>query len=146
MGPSLRRHLGGLIRPALLLLRSVITAAPCAAEWRRLDSPNFIVIGDVGASTLRDIAVKFEGFRETLGRVLSSQVTATAVPTVVVVFPSDRAFKPFMPKFEGRTVEVDGLFVPGQDVNYIGVNSSGGDEALSVVFHEICQEAWGAGR
>ena len=122
--------------PVLVLLFLSTTAAPCAAEWRRLDSPNFIVIGDVGASTLRDIAVKFEGFRETLGRVLSSQVTATAVPTVVVVFPSDRAFKPFMPKFEGRTVDVDGLFVPGQDVNYIGVNSSGGDEALSVVFHE----------
>jgi hypothetical protein len=73
----------------VLLFRT--PAAPCAAEWRRLDSPNFIVIGDVGASTLKDIAVKFEGFRETLGGVLSSQVTATAVPTVVVVFLSDRA-------------------------------------------------------
>jgi hypothetical protein len=136
MGPSLRRRGGGPIRALLFLFMSVMTAAPCAAEWRRLDSPNFIVIGDVSGNTLRDIAVKFEGFRETLGRVLSSQVTATAVPTVVVVFPSDRAFKPFMPKFEGRTVEVDGLFVPGHDVNYIGVNSSGGDEALSIVFHE----------
>ena len=119
---------------ALLLL--LVTAAPSAAEWRRLDSPNFIVIGDVGANALRDIALKFEGFRETLGRVLNSQVTATAVPTVVVVFPSERAFRPFMPKYEGRTVDVDGLFVPGQDVNYIAVNSSGGEEALAIVFHE----------
>jgi hypothetical protein len=119
---------------ALLLL--LATAAPSAAEWRRLDSPNFIVIGDVGGNSLRDIALKFEGFRETLGRVLSAQVNATAVPTVVIVFPSDRAFRPFMPKYEGRTVDVDGLFVPGQDVNYIAVNSSGGEEALAIVFHE----------
>ena len=82
-------------------------------------------MGCVDGRQIRDVAANL-GFRETLGRVLSSQVTATAVPTVVVVFPSDRAFKPFMPKFEGRTVEVGGLFVPGQDVNYIGVNSSGG--------------------
>ena len=136
MDSSVRQRSGRPLRTLLFFFISVITAVPCAAEWRRLDSPNFIVIGDVGGNTLRDIAVKFEGFRETLGRVLSSQVTATAVPTVVVVFPSDRAFKPFMPKFEGRTVEVGGLFVPGQDVNYIGVNSSGGDEALSIVFHE----------
>lgn len=119
---------------ALLLL--LVTAAPSAAEWRRVDTPNFIVIGDVGANGLRDIALKFEGFRETLGRVLNSQVTATAVPTVVVVFPSERAFRPFMPKYEGRTVDVDGLFVPGQDVNYIAVNSSGGEESLAIVFHE----------
>jgi hypothetical protein len=111
-------------------------AAPSAAEWRRLDSPNFIVIGDVGANTLRDIAFKFEGFRETLGRVLNPQVTATAVPTVVIVFPHERAFRPFMPKYQGKTVEVGGLFASNQDVNYIALTSSGGDEALAVVFHE----------
>ena len=97
-------------RSILVLLLLLTTAAPSAAEWRRLDSPNFIVIGDVGGTTLRDIAIKFEGFRETLGRVLNSQVTATAVPTVVIVFPDDRAFRPFMPKYEGRSVDVGGLF------------------------------------
>ena len=121
---------------ALFFVMLVAGAAPSAAEWRRLDSPNFIVIGDVGANTLRDIAFKFEGFRETLGRVLNPQVTATAVPTVVIVFPNERAFRPFMPKYEGKTVEVGGLFASNQDVNYIALTSSGGDEALAVVFHE----------
>jgi hypothetical protein len=121
---------------ALFFVLLVAGAAPSAAEWRRLDSPNFIVIGDVGANTLRDIAFKFEGFRETLGRVLNPQVTATAVPTVVIVFPNERAFRPFMPKYEGKTVEVGGLFARNQDVNYIALASTGGDEALAVVFHE----------
>ena len=133
MGPILRRLCPRFVVAFLFL---VLTAAPSAAEWRRLDTPNFIVVGDVGGSTLRDIAFKFEGFRETLGRVLNPQVTATAVPTVVIVFPNERAFRPFMPKYEGKTVEVGGLFARNQDVNYIALSNSAGDEALRIVFHE----------
>ena len=77
---------------ALLFLAFSLVPSPVAAEWRRLESPNFIVIGDASERELRNIAVHFEGFRETLGRVLSVRVTATAVPTVVVVFPNDRAY------------------------------------------------------
>jgi hypothetical protein len=113
-----------------------VPAAPALAEWRRLDSPNFVVIGDVSTRTLRDIAVRFEGFRETLSRVLSDRVTATAVPTIVVVFPSDRAFSPFKPTFQGRPVELSGLFIGGRDVNYIALLSDHAVEGMRVVFHE----------
>ncbi len=40
---------------------SLATAAPVQAQWRRIDSPNFVVMGDVAAVDLRDLAVKFEG-------------------------------------------------------------------------------------
>lgn len=107
-----------------------------SAEWRRVDSPNFVVVGDAGAKTLRDIAIKFEGFRETLSRVLSDRVTSTAVPTVVLVFPSDRAFTPFKPTFRGKAIELDGLFLGRPDVNYIALKADSGGEGLRVVFHE----------
>src|SRR6185503_15236266 len=97
----------------------VTAAAPFQAQWRRLDSPNFIVIGEVGAGELRDIAVKFEGFRETLGRVLNERVTSTAVPTVVIVFRGDGTFSPFKPLYQGKRMDVAGLFVPRRDINYI---------------------------
>ncbi len=79
---------------AASLVLCALAASPCAAEWRRVDSPNFVVVGDVSAGTLRDISLKFEGFRETLSRVLTDRVTGTAVPTVVLVLSSDRAFAP----------------------------------------------------
>ena len=113
-----------------------VAVTPAAAEWRRVDSPNFVVVGDVGARTLRDVAVQFEGFRETLTRVLSERATSTAVPTVVIVFPSDRAFTPFKPKYEGRPAAISGLFVSRPDVNYIAMVAGGGPEALRIVFHE----------
>lgn len=121
---------------AVLIAVLTTTATPCAAEWRRLDSPNFVIVGDVGARALRDIAVKFEGFRETLSRVLTDRVTSTAVPTIVIVFSSDKAFTPFKPKYQGKTVDLAGLFLSRKDVNYIALASTGGEEAMRVVFHE----------
>jgi hypothetical protein len=127
-----------LIRvPAVVALAVCFGAAsPAGAQWRRIDSPNFVVIGETGASDLRNIALKFEAFRETLSRVLTERAVATAVPTIVIVFRHDRAFRPFMPKVEGNTVEAGGLFVGGPDVNYIAIVGDGEPWRLPVVFHE----------
>ncbi len=133
MDQSSRRFLSSILLAVALAL---LAAAPCAAEWRRLDSPNFVIVGDVGAGTLRDIAIRFEGFRETLSRVLTDRVTSTAVPTIVIVFPSDKAFTPFKPKYQGKPIELAGLFLSRGDVNYIALVSTGGEETMRVVFHE----------
>jgi hypothetical protein len=118
---------------SLVLLAS---ASPSAADWRRLDTPNFTVIGEVSAGDLRDLAIKFEGFREALGRVLSERATATAVPTVIIAFSSDRAFAPFKPTYQGRPrAEVRGYFAPSTNINYILIES-GGTDSERVVFHE----------
>jgi hypothetical protein len=115
---------------------ATLTPATAAAEWRRLDSPNFIVIGDASANELRDIAFQFEGFRETLSRVLSTRATATAVPTVVIVFPNDRAFTPFKRLYQGKPVAAAGNFYGDRDVNYITVLNDGRPDAMRVIFHE----------
>src|SRR5262245_22664194 len=107
------------VAAAIALAVCLGVPSPAVAQWRRIDSPNFVVIGETGASDLRDIAVKFEAFRETLSRLLTERAIATAVPTVVVVFRHDRAFTPFKPRFEGKPVEVGGMFVPRHDINYI---------------------------
>ena len=119
----------------LASLAFTLTAAPCAAEWRRLDSPNFTVIGDVSGRELRDVAAKFEGFRETLSRAISDRATAAAVPTIVIVFGSDKAFTPFKPKFQGKAKAVSGFFAAGTNVNYI-LMESGGAGSDRVIFHE----------
>jgi hypothetical protein len=111
-------------------------ADPVFAEWRRIDSPNFVVVGDVSAGELREITRRFESFREVLARVLTERLIASAVPTVVVVFPSDRAFTPFKPKFNGKTIELSGLFLPRRDVNYIAMVRDWDEDTMRVVFHE----------
>jgi hypothetical protein len=80
----------GLLQ-SLAFLLCVAAPDPAGAEWRRVDSPNFVVVGEVGARELRDMAVKFEGFRETLSRVLIEGATATPVlgPLMTNAFPQN---------------------------------------------------------
>lgn len=122
--------------PALLCLLACLAPANAAAEWRRLDTPNFVVIGDASEGDLRNIAVQFEGFRETLGRVLSAKATATAVPTVVIVFPHERAFTPYKPLYNGKPVDAAGVFYAGREANYITLVNNFRDGRLRVLFHE----------
>src|SRR5579871_6709989 len=120
----------------LALLLAGLLATPCAAEWRRLDSPNFTLIGDISARDLRELAVEFEGFRETLSRALSERATTTAVPTVIIVFPDDKSFTPFKPTYQGKPrSDVRGFFVRGLNINYILLEHSG-PESERVIFHE----------
>jgi hypothetical protein len=119
----------------LASLTVILAAAPCAAEWHRLDSPNFTLVGDVGARELHDLAVKFEGFRETLGRAISARATTSAVPTIIIVFPTDKAFSPFKPTYQGKPRAVAGFFAAGANVNYI-LMQSGGAGVDRIIFHE----------
>lgn len=110
--------------------------APAAAEWRRLDTPNFIVIGEASARDLGHIAAQFESFRETLSRILSARATATAVPTVVIVFPDERAFAPFERLFQGKPVDSAGAFHGDRDFNFIAILNDARPGGIRVVFHE----------
>jgi hypothetical protein len=111
-------------------------AAPVQSGWHRVDTPNFVVIGEGDAAALREIARKFEAFRELLGRLVGGGLTSSVVPTVITVFASDRSFTPFKPIFKGKRVDAAGLFVPGRDLNHIAMVNNDDSPGHRVVFHE----------
>jgi uncharacterized protein DUF1570 len=116
------------------VLIALAVAAPASAAWRRVDSPNFIIVGDVSVRTLRDTAEKFEAFREVLRRVMPAVTSSSPVPTVVIIFPTDEAFTPFKPTYQGKPKAVAGYAAPGTDVSFIAmVNTADSDR---VIFHE----------
>ena len=128
-----------IVRPVLLVAASILLIAPvqAAAEWRALRTNHFHVIGDVSSGRLRDVALRFEQFREVVTQLLPAALRAGSAPVVVIVFPDARSYRPFMPLANGRTVPVDGFFVDGADVNYITMNVEAGEQAFPVVFHEF---------
>jgi hypothetical protein len=130
------RSIVRLVLGASTLVALAVPSVSAQGQWRRVDTPNFIVIGDSSARDLKAIAVRFEAFRETLGRVLGPRAIGTAVPTLVVVFSGEHAMGPFRPKYNGKPVDVAGLFIPGPDVNYIAFVNDDNRERQRVVFHE----------
>ena len=127
-----------MARPILFFLALLTLTAPTSAwaDWRDLRTNHFHVIGDVSAARLRDIALRFEQFREVVTQLLPAALRAGSAPVVVIVFPDDRSYRPFMPVANGRTIPVAGFFVDGADVNYITMNVEAGEEAFPIVFHE----------
>jgi hypothetical protein len=120
-----------------LTVAVLLVATPASAAWHRIDSANFIVVGDASVRELRATATKFEGFRETLRRVLPAVTSASPVPTVVVVFASEDSFLPFAPTYQGKARRnVGGFAVAGRDANYIAVREFDNDFTDRAIFHE----------
>jgi tetratricopeptide (TPR) repeat protein len=121
----------------LAALFLVVAPAQSAAEWRSLRTEHFHLIGDVSDRQLRDVALRFEQFRDVITQL---KVTATQedagsrVP--IIVFRDRRSFEPFMPRALGHVVEAAGLFVEGPDSVYIAVRLDSGDASYRAAFHE----------
>ncbi len=124
---------------AFLLVAVILCAAPsvpAAEKWSRLDSDNFVFIGNVPVSALQRTADELEHFREVMTRALPRAAAASPVPTMVFVFDTDRSFAPYKPRFQGRPVAVGGYFVNSEDINYIAISLDGGGSALHATYHE----------
>ena len=113
------------------ILRSVVlTAAICVAslnataaeKWNSLRSKNLTVVGNATEAQLRAAASDLEQFREAYLDVFTDTMKTATVPTVVVVFRNDEAYRPFKPLVEGATaVGITGYFQPAEEVNYISL-------------------------
>ena len=134
-----RRIASGRLWRVLLLSASLvlIAASHATAEWRAVRTDHFQVVGDVSAGRLREVALRFEQFREVVTQLLPAALRAGSAPVVVIVFPDARSYRPFMPVANGRTIPVDGFFVDGADTNYITINIEAGEQAFPAVFHEF---------
>ena len=124
----------GLCALIICLLLSVVPAG--AADWVRVETPNFIVYGEPGERRVKEIADEFERFREALARVIPGAGTPAAVPTVVVVFKSARSFEPYRPRFNGKPIRLGGYFTSSDDLNIVALADADRDESLRTIFHE----------
>jgi hypothetical protein len=113
----------------------VMQAQSALAQWTRVETPNFVVYGELGSKGTRNVADEFERFREALGRLMPGAVRQT-VPTVVVVFKNQRSMAPYRPSFNGKPVEIAGYFYGTSHDSVILLSVERREHALRTVFHE----------
>lgn len=106
------------------------------AKWTLVQSENFVFVGDASEGQIRRVASRLEQFRETLLRALPGARGQSPVPTVVLVFATDRSMTPVKPLFRGNPIEILGYFQGGEDVNYIAVNAERFELSVLATFHE----------
>jgi tetratricopeptide (TPR) repeat protein len=125
------------MKVAVLIVAALLAASPAAGtDWVRVETRNFIVYGETGEARVREVAAEFERFREALARVIPAVARPAAVPTVVVVFGSARAFAPYRPRFNGKPIKAGGYFYSSDDMNLVALEDGDRAESLRTIFHE----------
>ena len=129
------------VRQVLFVALSVLPFAAGradAADWSSLRTPHFLLLGDATAGEIRDVAVRFEQFREAVGSAFPMLADRTPGPPVVVyVFRNQNSYEPFLPQFDGKPVRVGGYYLAGSDVNYITLSADSRGPEFQAVYHEF---------
>ena len=131
------RHTRPLVAALVVLLAA--QAAAAKDTWTSVRSQNFFLVGNASEKEIRQVATRLEQFREVFTKLFTNVKFNTPMPTTVVVFRNDGAYKPFKPVVDGKVSEVAGYFQPGDDVNYITLTpdrGSGVENPYGTIYHE----------
>lgn len=134
------RHTRALVAALALILSA--QAASAKDTWTSVRSKNFYLIGNASEKDIRQVATRLEQFRDAFTRLLSKANFNSPIPTTVIVFKNDDAYKPFKPVVDGKIDKVAGYFLPGEDVNYITLTpgQSSSDNPYRVIYHEYVHQ------
>lgn len=126
-----------MLKRVLVAVALLLTSAPvAAAQWVRVESPNFVVFGEVGEKKTREYTAEFERFREALGRIVPGAAVRPASPALVFIFRNPGSFAPYRPVYNGKPVQVAGYFTGGPDMDVIMLASTSRADALRTIYHE----------
>ncbi len=132
-----------VVAAALLFLLCVPPPQATRAQvpgWIKINSRNFLLVGNADERDMRLVATRLEQFREVFKRLLSAAESHfnSNVPTVVLVFRDDAAYRPFEPLYQGQPNMVAGYFQSSADVNYITLSADQqhNRSTYALAFHE----------
>ena len=116
---------------------AAVAAATAKGAWVGVRSPHYLLVGDTTESELREVAVRFEQFRNAFAQLFPASGLRSSVPTTVVVFKDFDSYKDFRPLYQGRPTDFVSYFQSGLDINYIALPLGRDRESLYVkLFHE----------
>jgi tetratricopeptide (TPR) repeat protein len=134
-----KRLLFYVARTCCLLIAVLLVAGPSQGKdsWTKVQSRNFLLVGNASEKEIREVAVRLEQFREGFGRLLTGFRQHSPLATTVIVFKSSASFDPFKPLYQGRPSNVAGYFQSGEDVNYITLTTEPlANDPFQIIFHE----------
>jgi len=124
---------------ALLALSCVVLGSPLLLaadpQWVEVRSPNFSVITDASDKRGRDVALHFEQMRSVFGTLFTKAKVNLSVPLQIVAFRNSKELSQVAPIFNGRPIELAGLFEGGNDRSFIILDMSV-EDPWTTVFHE----------
>src|SRR5882757_9935492 len=122
----------------LIFVSTLAMVAPALAaepQWIEIQSPHFSVATDAGEKRGREVAMRFEQMRAVFSALLVKANVNIPIPLQIVAFRNTKELRQVSPLWNGKPVELAGLFQGGEDRSFIMLDMSV-DNPWSVVFHE----------
>jgi tetratricopeptide (TPR) repeat protein len=142
---SLSRYLCALSASVIAAFVAVIAwSKPFPADkpeiWTEVQTPHFIVASDDGENTARRIADQFEQIRFLYSKTLNRGLRLDpGIPILIFAVKNEKALSQLIPEYwaqKGHTHPA-GLFVPGQEKNYIALRTDVESEfPYLAIYHE----------
>jgi tetratricopeptide (TPR) repeat protein len=108
-------------------------------QWVEIHSPHFSVVTDAGEKRGREVAMRFEQMRAVFGALMTQVNVNLPVPLQIVAFRNTKELRQVAPLFNGKPVELAGLFQQGEDRSFIMLDMSV-ENPWQVVFHEYAHQ------
>jgi tetratricopeptide (TPR) repeat protein len=116
--PRICAHLRKLL-PAFLV--GIAVAAPPRSElhWIRMSSSHFSVLTDGNEKQAAEAILRFEQMRGVFGELLIKSKLKLPEPLEIVAFKNREEYSQIAPVHDGRPISTSGVFLAGEDRNYI---------------------------
>jgi len=108
---------------AVLIAFSCISTRAAEPPWLEIHSPHFTVITDAGEKKGREIALRFEQMRGVFAILLSRDRLNQSRPLTILALKSDKDYYQVAPLRQGQPIDVPGFFLPGDDQDFIVLNT-----------------------
>ena len=118
-----------------LLLLILLAIPACAQRWIKVPAPDFTIYTNAGDNRGREVAVRLEQVRKIVPVLLPRARWTTVAPLTVIAFRDHKDLLAFAPSHEGKPVDVGGLYLKGEDRNFIVLDVNE-DSAWQPIYHE----------
>jgi Flp pilus assembly protein TadD len=121
------------------LLATVALAAsassPPSRQWLEIHSSHFSIVTDTGKKQACQVAQRFEEIRAVFGALAGKEKINVPIALQIIAFRSGQELRRFAPLWKEQPTDIEGVFQPETDRNFIIIDSSM-DKIWPVVFHE----------
>lgn len=108
----------------LALFALVLPRANAAEpQWQEFRSTHFTVVTDAGDKKGREIVLRFEQMRAVFAQLLGRNKVKMPVPLTIYALKDDKRFYQMAPLENDQPISAPGFFVPGDDHQFIVLNT-----------------------
>jgi tetratricopeptide (TPR) repeat protein len=110
-------------------------SSPPSRQWLEIHSSHFSIVTDAGEKQGCQVAQHFEEIRAVFGALVGKEKINVPIALSIIAFRGGKELRQFAPLWKEQPTDIEGVFQPETDRNFIIIDSST-DKIWPVVFHE----------